>query len=404
MSWARTNKQAGTLGNNWSYKYRMAVMSQVSLFGPETIDRLSWPADERAQAAKRYLVPIIKAGPEHYVDNICCQMFALLVDNQVIPIVIGRNQPDCSFVCSSYSHYVEYAIEELAKLNKPGLERMLKALLSRTGAYFKAGNIDKAVYVNNWLLTTNPCPSLSSEQIQAITAILVQSYPDHAIVFRCVDKATVGGYMDALLANGYKMIGARAIYFLDPSNNGYSSKRNVIRDRKLLASTDYEVIDSGQVTDRDIERIASIYRKLYLIKYPLQNPHFNEGFFEHLLRNELFTFKAFRKNGRIDAFICWYIWGSLQVSSIIGYDTELPGEIGLYRLTMAVLMDEMQRRGFPLNMSGGAGSFKRRRGGVPIMEFNAVYDRHLSAARRLPWQCLKIMYNGWLFNWIAAKT
>ncbi len=52
---------------------------KVALFDSDTIDSLSWPRNEQGQLAKKYLVPIIKNGPEHYVDNIHGRMFALAV-------------------------------------------------------------------------------------------------------------------------------------------------------------------------------------------------------------------------------------------------------------------------------------------------------------------------------------
>ena len=48
-------------------------------------------------------------------------------------------------------------------------------------------------------------------------------------------------------------------------------------------------------------------------------------------------------------------------------------------------------------LSGGAAAFKRNRGGQPIMEYGAIYDRHLSRARRLALSAL-----AWPTNVIGA--
>lgn len=378
-------------------------MTQLRHFDSDSIDQLPWPENEQGQFARNYLEPIIKSGPARYVDNIDRQMAALLVDDKVIPILIGRNETGCSFVCSSYSYYVEYAKEELATLDNPAAAWLLKTILSFAGARLKAGMIDKAIYVNNWLLTTNPYLKLSAEQIQAVTADLTHRYPQHAIVVRCVDDYTVDGFADDLQANGYKMVGARIIYILDPRDKTYQSRQNVRYDRKLLDKTDYELVTARDITAKDIPRITHLYRDLYLGKYPTLNPQFNQVFFEHVVWNKSFSFRAFRKDGRIDAFACWFRSAGVLVASSIGYDTQLPRKLGLYRLAMAVFMNAAKRVGLPLNMSSGSGRFKQLRGARPVMESIAVYDRHLPAGRRTPWNALQTIYSSPIFNRIAES-
>ena len=45
-----------------------------------------------------------------------------------------------------------------------------------------------------------------------------------------------------------------------------------------------------------------------------------------------------------------------------------------------------------LNLSGGAGDFKMLRGGVPTIEYDAVYHAHLPRHRRLPWRILRALF------------
>jgi hypothetical protein len=49
--------------------------------------------------------------------------------------------------------------------------------------------------------------------------------------------------------------------------------------------------------------------------------------------------------------------------------------------------------GWNINLGGGAAGFKRNRGGQPIMEFGAFYDRHLSPAGRLALSTLAVAAN-----------
>jgi hypothetical protein len=51
-------------------------------------------------------------------------------------------------------------------------------------------------------------------------------------------------------------------------------------------------------------------------------------------------------------------------------------------------------QGQDVNLSAGAASFKRLRGGRPVIEYSAVYDRHLSPGRRLAVTALASLVNG----------
>jgi len=70
---------------------------------------------------------------------------------------------------------------------------------------------------------------------------------------------------------------------------------------------------------------------------------------------------------------------------VLGYERSLPQGLGLYRMLFALLTAEAAERELLLNLSAGAGRFKALRGAVPVEEFDAVYDRHLPAPRRVVW-------------------
>jgi len=70
---------------------------------------------------------------------------------------------------------------------------------------------------------------------------------------------------------------------------------------------------------------------------------------------------------------------------LFGYDMQLPKKAGLYRQLSTLIALEAQARGDVLHLSAGVGPFKRIRGGLPAIEYNAVYHAHLPAWRRRPW-------------------
>jgi len=74
--------------------------------------------------------------------------------------------------------------------------------------------------------------------------------------------------------------------------------------------------------------------------------------------------------------------GGTVTAPIVGYDTHLPQRLGLYRLLMATVYDRAADLGCRINLSAGAAGFKRLRGGLGVIEFSAVYSRHLPQPQR----------------------
>ncbi|MBR7784459.1 hypothetical protein KDM89_20195, partial [Undibacterium sp. LFS511W] len=67
---------------------------------------------------------------------------------------------------------------------------------------------------------------------------------------------------------------------------------------------------------------------------------------------------------------------------LIGYDTQLPKELGIYRRLMALLLKLAKDKQMKLHYSSGAAQFKLARGGLPALEYTAVYSQHLPAVKK----------------------
>jgi hypothetical protein len=84
----------------------------------------------------------------------------------------------------------------------------------------------------------------------------------------------------------------------------------------------------------------------------------------------------------LQAVIGTFRQGDIISAPVVGYNTELPRELGLYRLLMAHVFDVARREGLRVNLSAGAAHFKRLRGGRAALEYSAVLSRHLPLPRR----------------------
>jgi len=164
-------------------------------------------------------------------------------------------------------------------------------------------------------------------------------------------------------------------------------------DLKILKNTGYEVVDETGVKPEDIPRIVEIYRMLYVDKYSNLNPKLTEEFVKLIISNKILDLRLLKKDGRVDGVLGFLARYGVINSPLFGYDTTLPKELGLYRMVSTLLSIEAKERGLLLNMSSGAGGFKTLRRAKPYIEYNAIYTKHLTLKRKLPWTLLKTLMN-----------
>jgi hypothetical protein len=367
----------------------------IEILGADDLHRFPAPAESSGGFASPYVAALIKAGPSFYVDNANVEMKAVSVDGKIVPLVINRSTTGNTDVCSPSAHYIDYTLHELAKRH-PWIPRSMPtfiALVSR--AVLATSEIDKTVFVNNWLFTTNPNPALSSSQITDITAKLVAAYPESAIVFRSINPSLDKQGRLALLDSGYELVRSRRVYVFDATCDENFKRHNTARDLRLLMNTQYEIVSSRQRLAANVPRMVKLYKDLYLNKHSHMNPGYNRNFFSLTIDKRVFTYRALAKNGRID--ISYFIQNGVLTGAFVGYDRSLPRDLGLYRLAIAIAIDQARKQGLLVNLSGGAGHFKMVRGAVPVEEFDAVYDHHLPVHRRAAWRAL--LLSG---RWAAA--
>lgn len=368
--------------------------SFIQIYNRENIMDCDFPSTEDGQYARRYLVPLVIDGVPKYISNIQTEMNILKVDNLILPLTINETEYDNSYTVSPYTHYITYAIEELYMLNDRKLESVLEFILRQLGTVLKCSKINKTVHVNNWLLSTNLYPKLTSEQIERITEYLTAYYPDHSVVFRSIHDYSNLGFLEAFKKTGYRSIPSRQVYFAPTMNEMTSKQRKQIRrDLKEIEKLGYEVVDIDTINREYDERILELYNLLYIEHYSKRNPQFTLDFIELGIKNKLFHFKALKKDDRIDGVIGYFCRNGFMTTPILGYDTSLPKETGLYRMLTALLNMESEKRGLILHRSSGAASFKRNRGATPRLEYSMVYSKHLPFNRKVGWLVLDVLIN-----------
>jgi hypothetical protein len=335
-------------------------------------------------------------GPAAFADNVASVMRLIDAFGVVLPLVVIEPHPRLADVCSPVARYAGYPCSEAARRAPWALAPVIRTVFGAWSRLLSAGCMERAVYVNNWILSTNPARPLTADQYRRLNAWLRQRYPSHAIVHRTVNPFLNPGHAEALRAAGCRLVGTRIVYVLDPKSRRFRRSSDVARDRRLLRSTPYRPLDVSGPEGVDLERMTSLYRSLYLDKHCEFNVAFNARFFERVLRTPFFHTRLFvGEGGRMDAFGTHYINDGYVTGALVGYDLSQPQTSGLYRMALMHKAFVAEELGLLLNLSGGCGGFKCHRGAFPVAEYDAVDDRHLPAWRRLPWRLVELEARLW---------
>ncbi|MFM2416852.1 MAG: hypothetical protein RL385_1575 [Pseudomonadota bacterium] len=367
----------------------------VALVAGHTLFDAHFPAGAAADEVRRWLLPMLAHGPRHFVRNVACDLHALMGPDFVLPVsVTGGRVAGNSYVVSPYAHYVSYLEEELRLVSNPAVRRLLAAAVDGLAVLLRRGDIDRVAIVNNWLLSTNLYPALTAENLRQITSCMTATFPEHALMFRSLNPRTTPALIAQLGALGYAPIVSRRVHLFDARDAALFRRKAFRRDHALIAQQGYRAQHLVHVTPADAERIAALYGALYLEKYSQLNPAFTPAFVEAAVHHGWLEVHVLRHGARIDGVLGFFAREGVMTTPLLGYDTALPKERGLYRMLTALLSVLARDRGLLLHRSSGAATFKRARGALPEFEYAYVYTRHLPTLRRAVWGMLSAVTLG----------
>lgn len=319
------------------------------------------------------------------------------------PITVHDRRGSDSYPVSLMTQYLDYPLEEL-DLVPSGSSRLAARLgLAGLGLILRAARAERIVQWNSWMFSTNPVPPGLQDSSEAITRALARQFPDHAVVLRNVDELGAPGLAGRLAAQGHRLMTARLVHHFDARNRPLRQASTLRRDLKELSKSDeYRWVGPSEIDASDAGRIAGLYQQLYLEKHSRLNPQYDEAFVREAIRGHWLEFHGLRnRSGRlVGVFGFFSLDDRITTVPFIGYDTSVGAESGLYRRLFLGIHQEVDRRRQLLDYSSGAGEFKRRRGSIPTVEYNAVYDRHLPANRRMAFRIAALLLNQLARPWM----
>ena len=334
-------------------------------------------------AGETFIGIVNQLGTTSSIRNVETQLKAIEIAGQIVPITVNRTEYENSYVCSPYTAYISYGRDELGLIKNALFRSILKTVIGGVGKLLRAAQINQTISINNWLVSTNLLPHWTLQDIEQFTSRLVINYPDHSLMIRSLNRHTDGEVMNQLEATEWLFMPARQVYLFDHQDRQWWKRSHTKRDQSFLRKTQLTRVAPQQHQDSDFADIEFCFNKLFIDKHSQYNPQFTAEFMKQLHRAGLVYFHSFRNDeGRIIASIGLFTQQNIITTPIVGYDTEQPKELGLYRLLMAVLLKETYESGKMMNLSSGAGGFKRARGGQPEVEYTALYIDHLSGKQK----------------------
>lgn len=331
-----------------------------------------------------WLLTARSRGGSHWVSNTHCDIQTADIGGHPYPVsLLDDSDWQESYVSSPRSTWLRYARQEALRQLSPPLSALLKAgsclIFGPLSALLQASRLDQAAIIGNHLVSTNLYPAWSHPELQCMTEAMSTRHPQRPLMMRNICPEVSPGLMQHLQQLGWNMVPARMIYLCDPQQKTVWKHNHVKQDARLLQDSQVEIVSQDQLTSGDLPALRQLFRQLFIDKHSYLNPDFSLAFFELCLETRFLELKALRWQGRWVGILGLYApsCNNWLTTPLIGYDTSLPQELGLYRRLMALLLHEARQRQLGLHYSSGASQFKRARGGVPALEYTAIYDRHL---------------------------
>ncbi|WP_113065596.1 GNAT family N-acetyltransferase [Oleiagrimonas sp. MCCC 1A03011] len=320
--------------------------------------------------------------PTHsLIANVHARVDAVTAGNVRLPATINDDEDEQAWICSPYTTYYRYALEEVARFGHPLLSAPLRLLIHGAGALLRRSRIDRAVTLNHWLVSTNSYPCLHDVDLDRAITEAKDRWPDHALWFRSLNTAHHADWLRALIRLGGVLLPSRQVYLFDDVASLAHRHRDLKRDLALLRKG--EGVTCAPLQEDDHDRAAALYHELYVRKYSPLNPQYRSDLLRAWSHAGLLHLHGLRDDrGVLQGVVGILRMGNLLTSPIVGYNTALPQKLGLYRRLAARVLHEAAEQDDLVNLSAGVADFKRQRGGRPAIEYSVVLVDHLPRARR----------------------
>jgi len=333
--------------------------------------------------AGHFAAAFARASTQAFIANATSRMMLVQSGPHSLPVTVDDGGYGRSYVASPHSAYVLYARAEMDIVGFVKGRRMANAALGVLDGMLRMARINRAVHVDNWLLSTNLHGGWEGAGLAGIRRLLAERFPTHFLILRSLDEWSSPQLLQAARDDGWMLLPARQIWVVDDLARDWRPRNNFDNDRRALTKSGLVVEEARQFDATDRARIAELYRMLYVQKYSPLNPVFTPQFIALTQTTGLLHYRVARDaTGRIMAVAGMLARGKVMTPPVVGYDITCPRADALYRIASFMFSQLAMERGLRLHGSAGAADFKRRRGAHGVIEYMALHAGHLDVSRR----------------------
>jgi hypothetical protein len=333
--------------------------------------------------AGRIAAAFAREGTQAFIANATSRMMLVQSGLHSLPVSVDDGGYGRSYVASPHSAYVLYAREEMDIVGLVKGRRLAATALGVVDALLRGARINRAVHIDNWLLSTNLHGDWDGAGLAEIRRLLAERFPTHFLILRSLDAWSCPRLLQAAQDDGWILLPARQVWVVDDLAREWQPRNNFANDRRAVAKSGLAVEEAGLFDAADRARIAELYEMLYVQKYSALNPVFTPDFIALTQTTGLLRYRVARDPaGRIMAVAGMLARGQVMTPPVVGYDITCPSTDALYRVASFLFSEWAMERGLRLHGSAGAADFKRRRGARGVIEYMAVHAGHLDIGRR----------------------
>lgn len=348
-------------------------MDRVALFDKDSIDQINWPQTPETLQAKAIPLAMLKEGVERYISNVQTRLFLLKIDDVILPITVNEKEYENSYLTSNY-----FAIRKMQERAPKTMQFFIKG----AGLLLKGIEVNRAVIVNNWLLSGTIYPQITEEQLQLLTQFLQRRFPNHLLMFRGLNFRENTHLIERLQKLSYHKFYARKVFYYDPgAPKSKKTRYHQRRDLRLMEKAGYQVVQTD-----DWERLIELYNFVYKDKHTKYCPRYSAHFLQKAVSSGFLTVKAIEHQGKIEGVFGFFLRDQTMIVPFLGYDIYSERKMDLYRILTMLIIMEAEKRELLLNDGSGGERAKSFRGMQPVEEYSLIYAKHLKWTRSTFWK------------------